>query len=64
MTQRQFQGNTLLIVSDSVEKQHICPSAYSHFELNIMKEKLLQGPQCYFVLCVLSLSFYVIFLAT
>lgn len=41
MTQRQFQGNTLLIVSDSVEKQHLP----IHFELNILKEKLLQGPQ-------------------
>lgn len=45
MTQKQLQGNTLLIVSDSVEKQHICPSAHLHFEPNIMKEKLLRGPQ-------------------
>lgn len=46
MTQRQIQGNTLFKrVSDSVEKQHICPSAHLHFELNIMKETLLQGPQ-------------------
>lgn len=45
MTQRQIKETPFSKESVILEKQHICPSAHLHFELNIVKEKLLQGPQ-------------------
>jgi len=56
MTQRQVQGNTLLTVSDSTEKRHICPSAHT-FWAEYYEGDTAQRPRkkCYFIRCILSL---------